>query len=437
MSILKMKNTSRLINSTVMKRILSLLLICIMLCGCGSMKNPADPQDADSGEVIVTTADPNDKREVVTLGMIDAIPLVMREVNAFNETNEKYRIEVITHPSMEYEDYHANHAMKIMTGRGEDLLYLGGDNRIKDYIEKGVLVDLHFYIQRDLEEEDYFQEVLYAYSKGDGIYAVSPYFTMQPLWGRKEELGNGDVRFEDLAGIMEKSQAVSLMGRDSMYTLWYLYSYFGMELTDRQELKEGILLAEKYRDRPELADPDDNGRAYFGKTFLVAEHATDDPNSILRLEEAYGVLGETMQVITGGSMHCAPYGIYGESEKKEGAWEFIRFLLSEERQAERINRNSLGFPISRKAFDERTEAAYEWIEKNDPVYEVLRNPLNKERYMEIMGTWLRGSKPLEMGIDYDAWKIVSEEAEAYYSGQKPLDTVLDTIESRMRLYLSE
>ena len=57
--------------------------------------------------------------------------------------------------------------------------------------------------------------------------------------------------------------------------------------------------------------------------------------------------------------------------------------------------------------------------------------------MEIMGNWLRGSKPLEMGIDYDAWKIVSEEAEAYYSGQKPLDTVLDTIESRMRLYLSE
>lgn len=427
MSILKMKYTSRLI--------LSLFLICTLLCGCGSMKNPDETRDTDQGEVIVTTADPNDKREVVTLGMIDAIPLVMREVNAFNETNEKYRIEVITHPSMEYEDYHTNRAMKVMTGRGEDLLYLGGDKRIKDYIEKGALVDLYPFIQRDLEEEDYFQEVLYAYSKGDGVYAVSPYFTMQPLWGRKEELGNGEISFEDLAGIMEKSQAVSLMGRDSMYTLWYLYSYFGMELTDRQQLKEGILLAEKYRYRPELSDTD-NSKAYFGKDFLVLECCTDDPDTILSQEEAYGVLGETMQVVTGVPMKCAPYGISGASEKKEGAWEFIRFLLSEERQAERMNRNSYGFPISKKAFDERTEAAFGRIQ-NDPVYEVLRTPLNKERYMEIMGTWLRGSKPLEMGIDYDAWKIVSEEAEAYYSRQKPLDTVLDTIESRMRLYLSE
>ena len=225
------------------------------------------------------------------------------------------------------------------------------------------------------------------------------------------------------------------MGRDSMYTLWYLYSYFGMELTNRQELKEGILLAEKYRDRPELSDPD-NSTAYFGKDFLVLECFTDDPDTILSFEEAYGVLGETMQVITGVSMNCAPYGINGASGKKEGAWEFIRFLLSEERQAERISLNSYGFPISKKAFDGRTEAAFERIQK-DPVYEVQRTPLNKERYMEIMGTWLRGSKPLEMGIDYDAWKIVSEETEAYYSGQKPLDTVLDTIESRMRLYLSE
>ena len=55
----------------------------------------------------------------------------------------------------------------------------------------------------------------------------------------------------------------------------------------------------------------------------------------------------------------------------------------------------------------------------------------------MVETCLKGSKPQQLGIDYDAWKIVSEEVEAYYSGQKSLDAVLDVIESRMRIYLSE
>ena len=55
----------------------------------------------------------------------------------------------------------------------------------------------------------------------------------------------------------------------------------------------------------------------------------------------------------------------------------------------------------------------------------------------MIETWLPGSKTLYMGVDYDAWLIVSEEVEAYYSGQKSLDEVLDIIESRMRIYLGE
>ena len=64
-------------------------------------------------------------------------------------------------------------------------------------------------------------------------------------------------------------------------------------------------------------------------------------------------------------------------------------------------------------------------------------PVKKERYLELMETWIQGSRSEKLGIDYDAWRIVSEEVEAYYSGQKSLDEVLDIIESRMRIYLGE
>ena len=185
----------------VRKKMLTLLLVCTLLCGCGSIKNSGENQDAGGGAFIVTTADPDDKREV------------------------------ITYPSMEYEDYYTNCAMRIMSGRGEDLFY--GDMRMEAYIEKGALVDLAPYIRRDIKEEDYVKEVLRAYEKEGGIYGVAPYFGISALCGRKEDVGDGNILFEDLSGLMEKAGVATMMLRTPLDTLWYLYCYFGMNLTDR------------------------------------------------------------------------------------------------------------------------------------------------------------------------------------------------------------
>ncbi len=48
MRILKMNYGSRLI--------LSLFVICTLLCGCGSMKDPDETRDTDRGEVIQVSA---------------------------------------------------------------------------------------------------------------------------------------------------------------------------------------------------------------------------------------------------------------------------------------------------------------------------------------------------------------------------------------------
>ena len=415
----------------VRKKMLTLLLVCTLLCGCGSIKNSGENQNTGGGAVIVTTADPDDKREVITFGMWMASTEIMMEVNAFNETNEKYRIEVITYPSMEYEDYYNNCAMRIMSGRGEDLFY--GDMRMEAYIEKGALVDLAPYIRRDLKEEDYVKEVLHAYEKDGEIYGIAPYFGISALWGRKEDVGDGNILFEDLSGLMKETGATTLMGRIPLDTLWYLYCYFGMNLTDRQELKEGILLAETYGDTGEVRNV---AGVKLGRDALFLELSVDNPHTIIRMETSYGTLGEGIEAMPGAILNCAAVCINGASEKKEGAWEFIRFLLSEERQSGMTGESFIGLPVFRKAFTDKMEADFEAEAKH---YEEIKveMPLKKERYLELVETWLKGSRTQEMGIDYDAWLIVSEEVEAYYSGQKSLDEVLDIIESRMRIYLSE
>ena len=173
-----------------------------------------------------------------------------------------------------------------------------------------------------------------------------------------------------------------------------------------------------------------------GKDALFLELAMNRPNMIISMEMSYGSFGEKIEVMPGAILHCAPVCINSSSEKKEGAWEFIRFLLSEERQSRMSGESFQGLPVSRKAIADKFEANFE---KEARHYEEIQVeiPLKKERYLEMVEACLKGSKPQQLGIDYDAWKIVSEEVEAYYSGQKSLDAVLDVIESRMRIYLSE
>ncbi|MGN0403553.1 MAG: extracellular solute-binding protein, partial [Acetatifactor sp.] len=397
----------------IIKKVLPFFFACTLLCGCGSIKNSGENQNTGGGEVILTNADPDDKREVVTLGTWCEIPELMQEVNAFNETNEKYRIEVIAYPSMEYEDYFTNRAVRIMSGRGEDLLT--GDMRMEDYIEKGALVDLLPYIRRDLREEDYIEVVLHAFEKDGGIYGVAPSFVISALYGRKADMGNGKIRFEDISGLMKQSGATTLMDRYPKDTLWYLYCCFGMNLTDRQELKEGILLAETYG---YYGEGGYLSEVKLGRDALFLEITMNAPRSIM------GVDGMESEVLPGAILQCGPISINNASEMKEGAWEFIRFLLSEECQEKMTRESFAGFPVSRKAFADKVETVFEEEARH---YEEIQVeiPYTKERYLEIVESGLQGGKTLVMGIDYDAWLIVSEEVEAYYSGQKSLDAVLD------------
>ena len=129
---------------------------------------------------------------------------------------------------------------------------------------------------------------------------------------------------------MKETGATTLMARIPMETLWYLYSYFSMDLTDRQELKEGILLAEAYGHSGE------EGRAVdlrLGRDALFLELSMNRPSDVIRAEMAYGSFGVETEVMPGALLYGGSICINNASEKKEGAWEVIRFLLSEEYQA--------------------------------------------------------------------------------------------------------
>lgn len=60
-----------------------------------------------------------------------------------------------------------------------------------------------------------------------------------------------------------------------------------------------------------------------------------------------------------------------------------------------------------------------------------------ETDVENIVKMIEQAKPVILRATSTPWRIISEESEAYFQGEKSLDTVLQLIQKRMTLYLEE
>ena len=139
--------------------------------------------------------------------------------------------------------------------------------------------------------------------------------------------------------------------------------------------------------------------------------------------------------------------INANSSNKEGAWEFISFLLGEEVQS-----GDSGVPVSRKAFDIWTKRQKERLadEKlEEMIYEVLPDGtyeyMGKTIYTEADVTDEIIEEYTGMLEDTRTYPIrtvsilaiISEEAEDYFQGIKGPEEVSRLITNRVQVYLDE
>ena len=139
------------------------------------------------------------------------------------------------------------------------------------------------------------------------------------------------------------------------------------------------------------------------------------------------------------------YVLSAKSKNLEGAWEFIRYYLTDEYQ----NSMQWGLPVSKTAFMEKSKDATgkdyyidengekveteEWFEINGESIEI--EPLTQEQLDEIVAFIESVTK--RRYYNQDIQNIVTEETEAFFSGQKSAAEVAGIIQSRVQLYVNE
>ncbi len=407
-------------------------------------------------------------RERLCMEKVEKTPVVLRgffengswlsdKVEVFNQKSKDYHVILETCGSgNDAEDFARLTSVQVGAGKGPDILC--GSSLLDDYIsgmmEKGALEALNPYMEASgIREEDYFPLVFSMWRQGENIYSVTPKMEIYCEEMDVKVLGSGktpDIEMLADALLAWEGKAVYRQGLASEDVL--------NSLLQGSESLWGMVNWEN-------GDKDSSGTCdfntpLFAKLLDVSKRYGYDDRKVLQPEITYRVdlryyikfntpteQTEKERVSVGtlfdDGCHTVSQPLYtmavnANSANKEGAWEFITFLLSEEVQYwEQVYIP----PVHLESFDKwlewelrrLTEPRFEKGKEILPVY--YGENTSKEK-REAYKKAIEDARPLPIQTA-PILTIIQEEAEDYFNGSKNAEEVSRVINNRVQLYLDE
>ncbi len=438
-----------------------------------------DEENWDTHFAVMNYVAPEDipDKKVLTLACYYLDWNMRSRVVAFNKENEQYRITVKDYSSYStQEDWSAGYTQlnnDIISGQIPDILVLDSYSMpVSSYISKGILADIGKLIDEDeeLNREDFMTNVFDAYSVNGTLYSIIPSFNINTVIGKTADVGpDPGWTMADLRELMNKYPQASVFGdtmtRDNI--IWQMMLYSGASYVNKDSGKcnfntqEFIDILEFAAQFPEKINWDDMDDSYYnnyssqyreGRTLLMSTSINDfrDFNRNMRsfFGEPITFIGFPCQDGIGAVVNAyEQYAIAAKSPNIEGAWEFLRYYLTEDYQSS--NDLSWTIPVSKKALLEKLEEAQErpsWTNEDgtkeyydDYYYEgdvrILIEPMTKEEADKLFE--YISSVNMAYSYDENLMNIITEEAAPFFAGQKSASAVVDIIQNRAQVYLNE
>jgi len=402
--------------------------------------------------------------ERLKMGKVERIPIVVRggcfvdntfreQVALFNQENDTYQVIIEDCVNLDDRDDFARlTSVQMNAGKGPDILY--GNDLMKDYIvgmlEKGALEDLSPYMEASgIREEDYFPLTFSAWRQGEKIYGA---IYRAGVWQHKiDEKVLGSRETPDIETLLDallaqEEECVYVRGADSGKVLSYWLegtdSLWGMVDWERGSCDFNTPLFEKLLEAARRYG-DDGRKDSVPAVANIANYANVLYFSGLAELEADGQVLSGILFDDGCYAAFAPdyiLAVNANSTHKEGAWEFIRFLLSEEIQGTTLDHYET--PVNRKVFDEWMEMTIvkmtqiEYI-NGVPGYKpaFYGEEVSEERKEEYVRA-IEAARPRPLRTTFIN-EIILKEAEDYFNGYKSAEEVSKVINNRVQLYLDE
>lgn len=360
--------------------------------------------DSDTQSTIVThyTRIPDDQvvqKTIISMSVPNLYYNLRRKVINFNKSSDTYRIVITDYSQYNTDDDYTAGTTRfnndLISGKVPDIIVVNSDMNYDSYVAKDLFTDLYKLMDNDssFNKEDYLENIFKAYEMDGKLYSLVPSFYLTTFAAKDSLLGGmkswtvsefmdfvknhqGLQIFDNDFNRDSFIQAMMLFSRDS-----YIDSATGECKFDSDEFKQllefaSTLTTESFWDNVNNGDTDndfwqDYQNRYAEDRVLLATvqfyDIADSYRSLLISEfktDDFTFIGFPSDNGNGASiMSEFEYCISERSKNKEGAWEFLKSLVSEDAQMPIKSQYGYwsnptsGLPVMKAALDKMCEIA--------------------------------------------------------------------------------
>lgn len=421
------------------------------------------------------------EKQIITLATMWSSQDLQESVVNFNKTNDAYKVRIVTFydestewTENKYQDAITALNTSITSSNCPDIIDLSYGNT-ESYVSKGLLVDLNTYLGKSsIKREDLVESVLQAYTFGDTLVSIPTSFTISTIMGRTSQLGDRTswtIRdIMDFAAQYPEAKLFSYSSKGSMLSTCLQYSSdafidysTGKCSFDSLEFMDILEFCNTFDAEPDWdSEGDSFPKQISDGRILLNDYTMYDITEMqmhcLMFNEPVTFIGYPTVDGSGGNRinGMGSYAITTQSSNPDGAWAFIESLLQYKPQPKWGSMRY--FSTRRDMLEETFEKAME----DEVYYDEEGNPLldengNVQVYPKTTWGWgdweaeiyaatpeqvqmvrdLIDSASAATNNDQTILNIISEEAEAYFEGQKSAQDVAAIIQSRVQNYISE
>ena len=443
-----------------------------------------DWENNDSGVALLTKkkAEEVPEKETIVVGTISGAYSLQSQAVKFNKANSQYHISI-----KQYYDYNSSgeNAWQdaltkmnndITSSNCPDIIDLSGLNA-EQLAAKDVFEDLNPYLEKSsvVNREDFIENILNVYTFNDTLVSIPSNFSMQTIVGSTEMVGEkSGWTLDEMIALSEAHPDAEIFDKVSKRDIMQAMMMFNEDAFidwstgecsfDSDEFKKMLEFVNHFPDEVDWQQdgPSTPTRIQNGEVLLDTAYLGDFDEIQLYEEIFQGkatCIGFPTMDGKGGHALSAgnAYAIAGKSSHKDGAWAFIESILTEEENGRYWN----GFPTMKSKLDAMIEEATKVEYLTDENGEVVkdengeaiiaggthgigyedgwsydyRKPTQEE--VDVVLALMEEARPVSYSGEDEVMKIINEEAEGYYSGQKSVDEVAGIIQSRVHIYVSE
>lgn len=388
---------------------------------------------------------------------------------SFSRENPTCRIEYESADAAadwsEFEAYHDRILAELVSGKGPEILIVGGDDMRMLY-EKGALADISGVLPKETEEQ-IFKGVLEAGTIDGKLVGLANLMNMWTLFVSENVWTKDTWTLEEFVDLVEKKEGeleCVLEGNYYLKTsdlvmkhlaLMDLYNSPFLDVEkeechfDSELFKKVLEIAKRYG-AANIPGGNIDSNAYEemkeslndGHALAFVDTSINNlnvfSNKMSWLGEDYYCVGFPTNGKSGSYLYCDSFLVVNkEAADMDMIYRYIQYLFDEENQrragTDTVRRDILSSFVIYRDWDLNSPWAFSL---GDGAYIILEYKQDGTSYLEDYFEYIDSCVPAPFGTQ-EIKDIISEETEAYFAGEKDLDRTVDVIQKRVQLYLNE